>query len=325
MERIINSTEQERRAIFLDTAQKTGMPAAMVEKDFWVCWVLGKIFSDTALQKLLCFKGGTSLSKVFHVIERFSEDIDLILDHRVLLKDDEIIEQASKSKQEKFNREINERAKSYIATELKQKLEAILKNICEVGVAADDGHILNIIYPRSLTDTYIRPEIKLEVGPLAAWNPNDKFPISSYVAQTELGLGMKDITVTTIRAERTFWEKVTILHAEHYRPETSKVPPRYSRHYYDLYKMGNSTIKDVALSNFELLEEVVKFKKCFYPSSWANYDLAQKGSVKLFPSEHNLNYLEVDYKAMKNMIFGSYPDWEEILKYIKELESEIND
>jgi len=129
LEKIAAAAADERKAVFLEAASINKIPAAMIEKDFWVCWTLNRLFSDFELQKILCFKGGTSLSKVFGVIERFSEDIDLILDWDTVLNGKEI-KLGSKTQQDKRNKEINEDAQAYIGAILKDKIESIVGDIC---------------------------------------------------------------------------------------------------------------------------------------------------------------------------------------------------
>jgi len=160
MNTIAGMPAKERAELFEATSNKTGLPVAAVEKDFWVCWLLKKIFEESELTNQLLFKGGTSLSKCFGLIDRFSENIDLILDWTLLTK--------------------------------------------------------------------------------------------------------------------TFWDKVIILHVEAHRPEDKKQPPRYSRHYYDLYQMINSPTLQEAMNDIALLKEVINFKAKFYPQGWANYNGAQR-------------------------------------------------
>lgn len=189
---------------------------------------------------------------------------------------------------------------------------------------AVDRHIIWVRFPRLFDDSYIQPDVKLEIGPLALWNPNDLQTLSSFVSSSLPSLNLQEASVPTIKAERTFWEKLTILHHEHHRPEGSQVPVRYSRHYYDVYKLGHSPIKERALSQVSLLEEVVTFKKRFYPRGWAQYDAAVLGTLRLLPAPHSMERLARDYEQMKAMIFSDYPVWEDILCYLEELEQELN-
>lgn len=325
MDKIALANDKQRQAIFNDVANKAKLQSYIVEKDFWVSWVLGKIFADPYLSKILRFKGGTSLSKAYGIIERFSEDIDLILSLSVVLHPDEELIQSSNTKQAKFNEALEERASAFITGKLKDTIRAAVAPICSVETNPDDTHVLQIVFPRVFEYSYIQPSIKLEVGPLALWDPNAGTKITSFVSKELPELNIQDPIVPTVNAERTFWEKITILHHEANRPDNA--PPvlsRYSRHYYDVFKLGHTDIKAKAFENLELLREVAEFKKRFYPRGWAEYDKAKPGTLKLIPPLHSLPILKADYEKMKNMIYGKAPDWDEILTYLAELEKEIN-
>lgn len=130
--------------------------------------------------------------------------------------------------------------------------------------------------------------------------------------------------VLTVAPERTFWEKATILHHESNRPEHLEMPQRYSRHYYDLYRMAATSVKEVAFSRLDLLKKVVDFKMKFYPRAWAKYSEAVSGSLKLLPPTYRFESLATDYDLMKNMLYGEIPSFEKIMKAVGELEKEIN-
>ena len=324
MEKTAQLTDIERKELFSETANIKSISPAIIEKDFWVCWTLKRIFEHQTLSKLLMFKGGTSLSKVFHLIERFSEDIDMILDWRLVSSQDPL-EQLSKTKQDKLNKEINKHAIEYIADELLPLIQETIEPTCSCSIDNENPHNINIKYPSAFSDDYLRPEVLLEIGPLASWLPSDNYSIRPYAAEAFPDvIRQAECKVNAIKAERTFWEKATILHHEAYRPEASPQPSRYSRHYYDMYMMANSEIKEIALNNLAILEDVVDFKKRFYPRGWANYDLAKPGTIKLIPNDHILENLKKDYKAMENMIYGDYPDFNELISGITLLEQEIN-
>ena len=226
----------------------------------------------------------------------------------------------------KLNDKINERGQKYIAGELLETISNILAPVCACEVDTDDANTLNVQYPAAFTDDYLRPEVRLEIGPLASWLPFDDYIIRPYAAEEFPDLfNRADCPVKAIKAERTFWEKATILHHEAHRPEDNVQPPRNSRHYYDLAQMAASTAKDAALANFDLLSQVVEFKKRFYPRSWAKYDLATPGTLKLVPEDHVMATVRTDYRAMENMIFGNYPDINEIMTILQALEDEINE
>jgi hypothetical protein len=324
MDRVARLPAVERMALFAETAARMKTTPAVAEKDFWVTWVLDRLFSDAELAQLLMFKGGTSLSKAYRLIERFSEDIDLILDWRTLNDEDPLAER-SKARQEKLNAAINAQAQALIGGNLLTRIAGALGDLCQCAIAADDPHVIEIRYPAAFPDRYLRPELRLEIGPLAAWLPHEDRMIVSYAAeQFPRVFARRECSVRVIKAERTFWEKATILHHEAHRPEGYPQPSRYSRHYYDLARMSIAPVKDVALANLGLLADVAAFKQRFYPRGWARYDLAVAGSLRLVPSGEVLAAVEADYRAMTNMIFGVVPSCGEILANLRALEEEIN-
>tara|TARA_R110000782_G_scaffold124850_7_gene216357 strand:- start:4464 stop:5282 length:819 start_codon:yes stop_codon:yes gene_type:complete len=270
------------------------------------------------------FKGGTSLSKAYQLIERFSEDIDLILDWRGL-SDEDPLAARSNTQQQKLNAAINEKAEVFINDRLLALVTEVLDDVCNSHVENENPHVINIQYPAAYPDEYLRSEVRLEIGPLAAWDPFEEKEISCYAAEEfPQVFNQTHCAIKVVRAERTFWDKATILHHEVHRPETSPQPSRYSRHYYDLAKLAGSPIKESALANIALLENVVEFKQRFYPRGWANYALAKPGSFRLVPVGHVLNSVRTDYVEMENMIFGEVPSLDSILDTLKNLEDEIN-
>lgn len=180
-------------------------------------------------------------------------------------------------------------------------------------------------YPHIFTAEAILQGIKLEIGALAAWSPVSAKTIIPYAAEMYSRAFKKPSTnILTVEPERTFWEKITILHHEANRPANSLMPPRYSRHYYDLYCIAKTEIKDLALNKLELLNKVTEFKMRFYPRGWARYQDAKPGTLKLLPPAHNLSHLKEDYEDMGEMIFGPRPGFEEMMDVLSKLEDEIN-
>ena len=166
--------------------------------------------------------------------------------------------------------------------------------------------------------------VRLEIGALAAWTPTTQSEIISYAAQQYGRIFQNPSTsVLTVMPERTFWEKVTILHKEAFRTN-GNFPARYSRHYYDLFCMDASPVKAAAFRNLDLLARVVTFKDRFYPAGNAHHDLAKPGTMRLLPPEDCLPVLRDDYAHMRNMLFGEIPSFEEIMTCIARLEKEIN-
>lgn len=320
----------EREILFRNSAAKTGMNAAVIEKDFWVCLTLDYLFHHSKWRNQFAFKGGTSLSKVYNLISRFSEDIDLILDWRALgYSKDEPWEDRSNTKQQKFIDDSRDRLFAFLKDDFtpafRDSMSEIIGAEAHVFIKEDDDGTVCFEYPGNLKDESILRVIRLEIGALAAWTPTKMAKVKSYAAECYPDVfDLAESPILTTTAERSFWEKATILHQEAFRPEGSMVPERYSRHYYDLYCMANTEVKNDAIRQPDLLEDVARFKQKFYPRKWARYDLARVGSLKLVPASHSIDRLKADYSKMQSMIYGEYPSFEEILSGIELLEIDIN-
>ncbi|RZU35579.1 nucleotidyl transferase AbiEii/AbiGii toxin family protein [Edaphobacter modestus] len=335
MNKIATMSRADRQALFAETANRMGVTDTIAEKDFWVCWVLQQLFTLEAFRDRLLFKGGTSLSKVFGVIRRFSEDIDLAVDFAALgFTGDSDPRQAglSRTKREAILGEMLTVCRAYIGTEFIDALRARCSDVLgpegEWTLSVEPGMPDNVLfrYPAAAaTHDYIAGRVVLELGTHAEFVPHGSFTIRSFVADQFPDLvDEPDIRVEALLAKRTFWEKATILHAEFYRSPEKPLPPRYSRHYYDLAMMANSDIRDEALSDMGLLADVVRHKQVFYAATWARYDLAQAGSLRLLPAESRRDALKQDYRQMMPMIFGDAPAFEAILRTLAALEELIN-
>lgn len=218
MDRIARASADERRLVFEAEARRMALAPAIVEKDFWVCYALDHPFHKSDFADSVVFKGGTSLSKAFGLINRFSEDIDLILDWRLLgYTINEPWEERSNSKQEKFKTETIERTNAFLAESFAPKLASSLSESlgrkASIRVGGEEETVY-FDYPRSFESVGLLDTIKLEIGPMAAWSPSKEVSISPYAASV-LPFGAELTTsVRTACPERTFWEKATILHQE---------------------------------------------------------------------------------------------------------------
>ena len=317
------SVDERTALIRLAAENSEGMAPEVIEKDFWVCWTLGRLFGSPETAKKLLFKGGTSLSKVFGLIERFSEDVDLILDWREVTQDDPTAAR-SVTKQDTFNKALLAQAHDYLRNKFLPEVQSLVAGVCD-AVIGENPEIVRVKYPVAFPSQYLRPEIQLEVGPLASWVPNAEYEVRPYVAEALPDRFDGPVCkVRAIKAERTFWEKVTILHHEAHRPERNPQPSGYSRHYYDVSRMAQSPVKESALSDLGLLRSVVAFKDKFYHRGWARYDLAVPGTMKLVPPDHVMAAVERDYDQMRFMIFGHRPTLLDLMDAIRALETEIN-
>ena len=208
--------------------------------------------------------------------------------------------------------------------QLQEAFAQLLSEPFKLYINDDELQTICFAYPRIFDDRAIVSVVRVEIGALAAWTPTQTTAITSYAAECyPETFATPSTSVLTVMAERTFWEKVTILHKEAFRTN-GKFPSRYSRHYYDLYCMDQSPVKTRAYADLHLLEQVVAFKGRFYPTNTARYDLARPGTMRLMPPEECLSILEEDYEHMKNMIFSEKRSFDEIMDTLKRMEAEIN-
>lgn len=327
MREIARRPEKDRRDLFMATAQKMQVHQAIIEKDFWVCWVLDYLFQDSPWKDKMIFKGGTSLSKAYGAIQRFSEDVDLILDWSLLGHSEaEAFQDRSGKKQTEFCDGVRQQTVRFLRTEFTPSFRDDLRDLLgENAVITQEEQSVIIEYPRSFTNQSFRNEIVLEIGPKALQVPNEQKDIRSYAAERYPEyFTIPSTAVRTVNAERTFWEKATILHQEAHRTIDKKLPPRYSRHYYDLYQLSQTPVLDRALAQIDLLQDVARFKIKFFRSAWARFEVAKPGTLKLLPLAHNIDDLRKDYYSMQTMLFGIIPSFDEIMKGLATLEAEIN-
>lgn len=329
MEKFAKKKKTEVLELYNIAAGNLGLNNAIIEKDFWVCYLLDILFNKTPFKNDIAFKGGTSISKSYNLIKRFSEDIDIILNwEKIGYKLNEPWVNRSNTSQSNFNKETAIKTEKYIKDVFMPILSDVVKN--ELGynpkfyIDQQNPQTIIFEYNKIFKDNYILPQIRLEIGTLGAWTPADIRKIKPYIAEEFEMLFEKPTTnVLTIKPERTFWEKATILHRESNR-KNNNFPTRYSRHYYDLYVLANSIYKENAIKNKKLLKEVVEFKDKFYHCPWAKYDECLNKKFKLIPNNEILEVISKDYDNMKKMIFKDIPSFDEIIVGLKKLEEEIN-
>ena len=329
MYQIVNESIFNRRLLFDETAKDMDISGPTVEKDFWVCFFLDILFHQSQDATRFCFKGGTSLSKGYHAIRRFSEDIDLILDWRLLgYSRDEPYDKRTNTQQEAFNDVVNGKTEEYLATSLMPNLKSLTEKYVGESVRfyieENDRQTICIVYPRLFRDSYVIPEIRLEIGALAAWTPFTDTTIQPYAAERyPRQFKQAGTVIRTVQVKRTFWEKAVILHKEAHRVN-GKVPERYARHYYDLYMLSQTPTMDEALADVELLNTVASFNQKFYHSSWAQYDEATLEKITLVPMAETRARLAEDYHRMQDVLFGNKPSFDVIMEGLGKLESEMH-
>lgn len=338
MDAIAKASALDREALFrrVEMESGKGWPATIVEKDFWVCWTLRRLFDVLQFRPHLIFKGGTSLSKVYRAIERFSEDVDLSFSRRDLgFADDRGPEQAGISKKEARRRlealsaECQNVVREKLMPDLRRDFTSALgKTGWSIELDSGDPQTILFSCPSTAVSgetTYVRPVIRLEMGARSDDWPAVDAAISPYAAEVFPDLfALRVAKVRALAAERTFWEKATLLHAECHRPPDKLARERYSRHYYDLYRLAGQSVSDRALAQLDLLSRVVAHMSLFFAQGWAHFETARPGSFRLLPDADRLAELRWDYQEMRAMIYGEVPDWQEIVSGLEALEKRIN-
>jgi predicted nucleotidyltransferase component of viral defense system len=334
MDSFLEQAPNDQRLFIQEAARRTGRAAIVIEKDFWVCWTLREIFSLPEFTKNMTFKGGTSLSKVYGMIDRFSEDIDLSF-HREFLGFGGKADPASATGKERARRldALQTACAKMIAEQFVPALfGSMAKSLgtadWRVEIDETDKQTVLFHYPQpiSTASEYLKPTVKIEMGARSDHWPTEDKAIKSFLHETfpiELP-NAGCTTVNVLSAERTFWEKATILHAECHRSLTQAVPDRNSRHYYDLVRIAEHPEGRKSISRLDLLEAVVEHKKVFFRSGWASYETAKPGTFRLVPPPERIIALKRDYALMQDMFFGATPDFDSVLKTLSELQTEIN-
>ncbi len=353
MENFARSAPETRLAAIREAAAQRDLSPVIMEKDFWVCWTLRRLSQHPDLGPHLTFKGGTSLSKAYDIIERFSEDIDLTIGRTAPFVSDTLPPMESDITGNEVKRRTDkliEAAKSYVAETVLPQLKASIAQALgtedgwRIVLDAADPQTILFYYPAtanylrergfggpissgSLSGGWIepgsiRPQIKLEFGARGETDPHEVRTVRPYLADIFPDLITDANTeFATLAAERTFWEKATILHALH---NTGKIRDRLSRHYYDLHMLTQAGVADKAIAQPELLAQVVRNKSLMFREPKASYETAVFGSLMLLPTGSAVDDLKKDYAAMTEMFMGEAPSFDNITKTMRELEVWIN-
>jgi hypothetical protein len=324
--------EDERRLYIEQAAIRRGLSPIILEKDFWVCWLLGIVF-ESQFAGSLVFKGGTSLSKVFGVIDRFSEDIDLSLSPDFLKlpaagtsrnQANKWMTRAEAACGAAVQNQIAPALESDVATILGKQGRAWFEFLTDPGT---NSPVLLFHYPSSQPEgfEYLKRAVKLEFGSLTDQQPVGRHAVRPWVADV-LPIAFPDwkCEVVALEVERSFWEKATILHAEYHRPTGKPVPDRFLRHYADTAALAKHPVAGKAVEQHELRSRVVQWKSQFFGSSWANYDHAKPGTFRLTPPTERQPALRRDYRAMRDMYLSEPASFDDILSGLNELEERIN-
>ncbi|MBI4945254.1 MAG: nucleotidyl transferase AbiEii/AbiGii toxin family protein [Bacteroidetes bacterium] len=323
--------EAQRKTSLEQAALKAGMQVKAVEKDWWVTLTLKALFNSKYNAHLL-FKGGTSLSKGWKLIERFSEDIDIALAAEAF----GIINQENPSKT--FVEKLRKKGCEFTSNELKKELElqfaaiGVPEGMISVEAAPvkpnmpdTDPQSLFVKYP-SLFDTnpYLAEQIKVEVSVRSMKEPFSKIKIESILNEhfpNPVVYPEIPFDVVAVEAHRTFLEKAFLLHEEFLRPEKIKIrAERMSRHLYDLERMMDSGSGTQALSNDKLYSAIILHRQNYSRLSWVDYTTLERDKVSFLPPKEFMESYRKDYEVMKEqMIYGETPSFDELIKRLNTL------
>jgi predicted nucleotidyltransferase component of viral defense system len=323
-----NIPEEDRLAIYKNVENKTGIPDFAVEKDWWVVQTL-KIIFEMGIAQHLVFKGGTSLSKAWKLIERFSEDIDLAVDRGFFGYSGEL----SKKQLTKLRKATS----SYISGEFYPQLQERFKkkglkdvdfNIVPAESSDQDPRIIEIYYPYiTKSPGYIQPSVQVEIGCRSLREPFSLKPINSFVDEQypDSEFVEPPISVPSVTPERTFLEKLFLLHEEFQRPKEKIRVDRLSRHLYDIFQLSKTDFANNAIRDQGLYETIVNHRYVFTKLGGVDYNLHQPQHIRPIPSPKFDEAWKSDYRTMQEqMIYGDSPAYEDLVKGIQAFLQSMN-
>ena len=304
-ERYLGLARIDRREVLDLAASASGRPAYLLEKDVWVVWSLEMLFAGP-LGAPLVFKGGTSLSKAYGAIRRFSEDVDLTYDIRALapelVRDRPDALPPNRSQERKWTRTVREALNAWTHDVAQPALEGALRAVEPDGrVKVKDGDVFIRYVALDVGTSYRRPEVKLEFGGRATGEPSAVMPVRCDAADHVQGVEFPTATPRVLQAERTFWEKATAAHV--FCAQRRVRGEGFARHWHDLARLDDAGIAARALADRGIAEGVAAHKAAFFrekdaSGDWVDYQAAVAGGLRLVPTGDALLALAEDYARM---------------------------
>ena len=313
-------------------ATASGRPVHLLEKDIWVVWALQGLFASK-LGEHLVFKGGTSLSKGYNIIERFSEDVDLTYDVRQIIPELAIGDPpipASRSQADKWTKTARERLTTWVKDEA---LHVLQKHAQDTGVDVTFRVENDVIYvdyhPLTEASEYVSPWIKLEFGARSTGEPAETRAITCDAASSLPNLEFPTATPKIMLPKRTFWEKVTVVHVFCAQGIEGD---RISRHWHDLVCLDDEGFVDAAFDDQELAKEVADWKSKFFREKdregiVIDYHAAVSGKLQLVPGDEIRKELEADYQKMADagLLWGNVEPFSQLMKRCEALQKRANE
>lgn len=323
-----NIPDNEKSIIFQQVANTRNMSAFAVEKDWWVVQTLAVIYKMDVAEHLV-FKGGTSLSKAWKLIERFSEDIDFAIDRVFLGYDGELSKKERTALRKASGIYVAQTFYPDLVTRFKEKGITGLKFELVDEVESDKDRTINVHYPNLIEPPgYLEPKIQIEIGCRSLREP---FTVQTFASLVDEEYADRDfaqapINVPTVNPERTFLEKIFLLHEEFHRPPEKMRVDRLSRHLYDVCKLSKTDFAEKALNDKQLYETIVEHRYQFTRIGGVDYNLHQPQTINMLPVPQVLAAWRADYnKMLEQMIYEENPpSFDEVINELTSLKEKIN-
>ena len=298
-------SKQDRRDALGVAADRSGRPTHLLEKDVWVVWALATLYA-APLGEHLVFKGGTSLSKAYHVIRRFSEDVDLTYDIRAIAPDlvgenGEALP-TTRSEEKRWSSEVRRRLPEWVANTVQPVIANAMATEGLAGTIHVEADRLFIDYEPTATGSgYVAPSVMLEFGARSTGEPASLRDVGCDAAGLVDGLIFPTARPRVMHAERTFWEKATAIHV--FCLQDRLRGDRFARHWHDVARLDEAGLADSAIANRELASAVARHKSMFFAEKAADrtpidYGAAVNGGLLLVPIGDGAKALGDDYARM---------------------------
>lgn len=328
MDRWYKVSDEEKVIAYNQLARKAQLPAFAIEKDWWVVQALNMLFEMEVANDLI-FKGGTSLSKGWGLIERFSEDIDLAINRKFFGFGEDLGKNQRDKLRKTFNKYIREVLFPSLTLKLKENhLNEVALELQEIKSSDQDPLIISLHYPSvTAPNLYLRPKVQIEISCRSLMEPYEHREIVSLLDANypNSSFSQKPIKIPVASPEKTFLEKLFLLHEEFQKPLEKIRVKRLSRHLYDIHQLSKSEFANKAIENHQLYETIVKHRHRYTKIRGVDYNLHQPQTINPVPPESILSKWSTDYSEMQEqMIYGDSLSFEDLIEEIEKLKDRIN-
>jgi len=321
-------SDGDRLSVLEEIRKRTGFPLFIIEKDWWVVQTL-RLISRMNIAEHTVFKGGTSLSKAWRLIDRFSEDVDLAFNREFFGFSGEI----SRTQIGKLKNASNKYISNDFIFSLRKSfdnegIKDVQLSVADVKAADDDPVKIEIAYPTvAKYSAYVQPHVLLEIGSRSLIEPATLCSFRSMIGQTfsNLPFADEDVTIRCVNPERTFLEKIFLLHEEHQRPKEKMQIKGKSRHFYDIYQIAKTPYADKALADKELYNAIVTHREWFNKLKGVDYTSHFPPNLNPIPPAELMPEWEWDYAELQEqMIAGKSLSFDRIIQELRRIVEVIN-